>query len=120
MTRFFLQLAFIGVGAILMEYFFLPYWGAAVSAFAVALIAAKRGSGAFFAGFLGIAFAWIGYTLFLLRDGGFILAERVAAVLTLPTTNLIFVAVALLGGILGGFSAWSGFLLRRVFVKQRR
>lgn len=115
MTRFFLQLILMGIGALLIEYFFLPYWGAALSAFTVALVAAENGGSAFFAGFLAIAFAWTGYTLYLLSGGGFVLAERMATVLTLPDTNLIFVAVAVLGGVWGGFSAWSGFLLRRVF-----
>lgn len=115
--RFFLQLILTLVGAFFAEYYLLPYWGAMAVAFVAALLVGKKGGGAFFAGFFGIALLWLAYTFYLLRDGGFVLVERLAQVLTLPNSTLLFLVVFLLGGMLGGFSGWSGFLLRRLFMK---
>ena len=97
----------------LLAQFFLPWWSIAVICFAMAFWKAHRGGQAFFSGFTAIAVTWLGAALFwhVVTDG--ILSTRVAAMFSLNSPWLLLAVTVLLGGIVGGLSALSGFLVRQ-------
>lgn len=91
----------------------LPWWVLAVSSFVLAFWLAQKAGVAFWAGFGGIALGWLGFSLFYhLRNDG-LLTSRVATLFTLPHPLLLLLVTALLGGLVGGLAALSGYFCRR-------
>lgn len=107
---------------------FLPFWTAAIVAFAVGLLLSQKRKRrlygkstppprAFLAGFFALFFLW-GVTAFLLdHANGSLLSLDIFTLIfqseeALPYPSLVMVALsAFIGGLIGGFSAMSGNLL---------
>ncbi|ALI99118.1 hypothetical protein [Rufibacter tibetensis] len=100
----------------LLVQFFLPWWSIALICFALAFWKARYGGHAFLSGFLAIGATWLGAALFwhLVTDG--VLSNRVAAMLTVNSPWILLAVTVLIGGIVGGVSALSGYLVRRLWV----
>jgi hypothetical protein len=100
----------------LIAQLFLPWWSVAVVCFALAFWKAHRGGQAFTAGFLGVGLTWLGAALFwqVVSDG--ILSARVAEMFTVGSPWVLLVVTVILGGLVGGVSAVSGFFVRRALV----
>lgn len=93
---------------------FLPWWIIAVVAFGAALWRATNGRNAFWSGFLAIAVVWmLTATIIHVRTDG-ILTQRIAALFSLPASFLLLCITALIGGIVGGMAALSGFYVRQL------
>ncbi len=92
---------------------FLPWWMIAVVPFGISLFMNMKGGTSFLAGFIGIASFW--FVAVLMKDipNDHILSGRMAVLFHLSDYGLLIFVVALLGGIVGGLSAWSGALLRK-------
>ena len=69
----------------------------------------------FLAGFLAIGILWLLKAWLQDAGGSSDLSERVAKIFTLPRKELLFVVTAVVGGLVGGFAALSGSLLKRKF-----
>jgi hypothetical protein len=93
---------------------FLPWWIIAIVAFGAALWRATTGGNAFWSGFLAIVLVWmLMATVIHVRTGG-ILTERVAALFSLPASFLLIIVTALVGGLVGGMAALSGYYVRQL------
>jgi hypothetical protein len=97
--------------------FITPWWAAAIVAFVAALYAGKKPAQAFWSGFMAVFIVWVVLILFKTIPNNHILASRVAVLLHLPGWTILLFTTALIGGLVGGMSALSGFLVRRVVVK---
>jgi hypothetical protein len=89
-----------------------PWWSIVVVAFIVSLIVGMKGGQSFLMGFLGISLFWL--TVILIKDAQneHILGHRMAQVFG-GAPYPIFIAInVLLGGLVGGLSAWSAALIR--------
>ena len=96
--------------------FFLPWWVIAPVAFALALWKGSTSRQAFWSGFGAIVFLWAAMALIIhLRNEG-ILTARVAGLFSLPLPTLIIAITALIGGLVGGLAALSGFYWRRLLL----
>ena len=94
--------------------FFLPWWIIAIVAFGAALWRATNGSTAFWSGFLAIMLVWLLMATFThIRTDG-ILTERIAALFSLPASFLLIIITAIVGGIVGGMAALSGYYVRQL------
>lgn len=92
---------------------FLPWWIIAIVAFGAALWKATNGSNAFWSGFLGIMIVWLLMASFThIRTDG-ILTSRIAALFSLPASFLLILITALVGGLVGGMAALSGYYVRQ-------
>jgi hypothetical protein len=91
---------------------FLPWWIIAPVAFVFAAWKAKSAKNAFIGGFLAIFVVWIIAGLVHTIPNENILANRVASMLTLPSSSLswliVLVISGLIGGLAAGFSALAG------------
>ena len=97
----------------LIAQFFLPWWIIAPVAFGLAAWRASSAGQAFGAGFLGIGLGWLGASLLIhLRTGG-ILTARMAELLPLHSSAGLIGITVLVGGLVGGLAALSGYLVRR-------
>lgn len=114
MLLLFLLIALLGF----ILQFFLPWWIIAIVAFILAFWKGPSASKAFLAGFLAIVAVWAAMTTFThIRTEG-ILTSRIAALFSLPVPALLIVVTALIGGLVGGIAALSGFYVRQLFIKS--
>lgn len=97
--------------------FITPWWAAAIIAFVMALYAGKKPAQAFWSGFGAVFIVWVILALFKSVPNDHILASRVAILFHLPHWSLLLFVTALIGGLVGGMAALSGFLVRRLVVK---
>jgi hypothetical protein len=94
--------------------FVLPWWSIAIVAFGVCFWRSTRGGQAFLSGFLGIAAVWLLYALLihLRTEGAF--TERMGLLLfKSESAALPLLVTVILGGLVGGLSGLTGFLIRR-------
>lgn len=108
--KFLVQLLAIIVLAYILE-LFLPWYYIAVACFVMGY--ALKSKANFLAGFMAIALLWLVKASLQNSAGSSDLAERVAHIFTLPKMELLFLVTSIVGGLVGGFAAWSGSLLKR-------
>lgn len=92
----------------------LPWWILALVCFALAFWLARRVGEAFWAGFAGIALGWLALGLFFHLSNNGILTGRIATLFSLPSPWLLLVITPLVGGLVGGLAALTGYFFRRV------
>lgn len=97
--------------------YFLPWWIIAIVAFGLAFWKGSSAGKAFLAGFLAIIVVWAAMATFThIRTDG-ILTSKIAALFNLPVSALLIVVTAIIGGLVGGIAALSGFYTRQLFIK---
>lgn len=95
--------------------FFIAWWMIAIVAFLVHLFYKMKAILAFLSGFGAIFFLWISLSWYIHHETHGILTVKMSAVLGIggDGMSLIF-ASALIGALIGGFSALSGNYLRKL------
>ncbi len=93
---------------------FCPWWIIAVVSFIFGFITDLQKGRAFLAGFFGIGIFWL--IAALCRDiaNHHILSQKMAVIFHLPHYSLFILVTVLIGAIVGGLSALSGIMLRKV------
>lgn len=116
--KFLLQLVLTAALSAILQTF-LPFWVIAPAAFGVSMIFACSGFVSFINGFLSIALLWgiMAYTIDAQTSS--ILTSKIAAVFSL-SSGLLVLVVAIIGGLLGGFSALTGCLFGSLFRRERQ
>jgi uncharacterized membrane protein YhaH (DUF805 family) len=97
--------------------YFLPWWVVAIAAFLTAFLIGKTSGQSFWSGFSAVFIVWTVLALFKSIPNDHILAKRVATLFQLPNWLLLLFITALIGGLVGGMSALSGVLLKKIFRK---
>jgi hypothetical protein len=95
---------------------FMPWWIVAVVPFAVYFWRPARS--AFWISFLAIAVVWFGYGyyLHLISDGA--MSDRIAGIFSLSNGYLLLFVTAFIGGLVGGISGLSGFLVKSALTER--
>ena len=107
-------LFFLILAASFILQLFLPWWIIAPAAFALALWKGTSSRQAFWSGFGALVFLWAAAALVIhLRNEG-ILTAKVAGLFSLPFPALMIMITALIGGLVGGLAALSGFYWQRL------
>ena len=109
--RFLLTILTIAVAAAITEWF-APWWTAAIVAAIAGYVSSLSTGKAFLAGFCGIALLWLVFALWRDIPNNHILSTRMAQLFTLSSYVLYILVTGVIGGIVGGLSAWSGAHLR--------
>lgn len=99
--------------------YILPWWAACIIAFGAAVLLGKTSKQAFWSGFAGLGLAWLALALLKNFPNEHILATRVAHLFQLPHWSLLLLVTVLIGGLVGGMSALSGLLVKKVFAKEK-
>lgn len=112
--RFLFTIILIAIVAGIAECFG-PWWVAALVAGLSCYFAGMRSGKAFWAGFFGIALLWLSVALWRDIPNGHLLSQKMALLLFhQPTPALYLTVTALIGGLIGGLSAWAGAQLRKL------
>ena len=117
--KFILKIIFTIATAYLMQQY-MPWWSVVIASFLISLILSSNGISSFFAGFFGIGILWLFLAWRIDTNTGSILTEKVAAIFSLPSSFLVILVTALIGGLAGGFGALAGSHLRSIFTRDRR
>lgn len=104
-----LQIVLTAVAAYILE-IFLPWYSMALAAFTIGYIIKSRAN--FLAGFIAIAGLWALKIWLLAGATSSDLPARVAGLFTLPKPLHLILATVAIGGLVGGFAALTGALLR--------
>jgi len=92
---------------------YFPWWSIAVVSFVVSFIFPAKYGLAFLKGFLALFILWFGICFWLSFKNSHILAGKVSMlILNMSSPFLLVLLTALIGGLVGGFAALSGSLLR--------
>lgn len=94
---------------------FSTWWSLALIAFIAAYFYGKGNRHSFISGFFAIGILWTALALFQSLPNDNVLASRVATLFQLPNWSLLLLVTAMLGALVGGLAAWSGYLVRKVF-----
>lgn len=103
---------------------FLPWWIIAPLAFLLAAWKAKSAKNAFLSAFLAIFLLWTITAFIYSLPNEHILANRVASMLTLPSSSSSWLMVLIISGIIGGlaagFSALAGHYSKKAFLGSKK
>ena len=92
---------------------FLPWWGVAIVALAIAAMIHQKPGKAFLSGFLGVFLLWAGLAWWIDMKNNGVLSTKIASILPLGGNSLVLIAVTgLIGGLVAGLAALSGSFLR--------
>src|SRR4051812_33920005 len=89
-----------------------PWWSLAVAAFVAALFVRQSAPKAFLSGFTGIFILWAILAWWIDMQNMGILSKKIALVLPLSGNSFLLILItAIVGGLVGAFSAATGALL---------
>ena len=108
--KFLIQIIVIVLLAWIAE-MFLPWWSIAIAAATGGFLVKSKAN--FLAGFLAIALLWLVKALLIDLAAAVPLADKVAKILLVNSKALLLLVTAVLGGLVGGFGALTGSLLKR-------
>jgi hypothetical protein len=109
--NFIKQVLLIAAGAALFQ-LWLPWWSLVIPALLVGFLMARNGVTAFFSGFLGVGLLWFGLALYIDNTTGSQLSQKVATLFMVKSVWLLQVVTALIGGLIGGFAALTGYSIK--------
>ena len=98
---------------------FLPWWSLAIVAFGCSYFVGKKAAQTFFAGFLACGMVWLLMALFIHFSKGDLMTDRIAELLSLPSSSILYVAAFLIAGIVGGLAAVSGYYLKSAMNERK-
>lgn len=107
--RFLFQIIATLVVAYILQ-IFLPWYSMAISAFVMGYVFKTRAN--FLAGFIAIALLWALKIWLLTGASSSDLPQRIAQLFTLPKYEHLILVTVGIGGIVGGFAALTGAILR--------
>jgi len=95
--------------------FILPWWSLGIPALLLGAIAGRTGWSSFCSGFLGIGGWWLVHSIYIHLASGGILTTRMSDLFGLPHPSLVILITMAAGGLAGGLSALTGYLLNKTF-----
>lgn len=118
MIRFIALLILSALFILILGQFF-SYPVLMIGVFILSYLVGGSGAISFFAGGLSFGLIWLFQAIYISIQTNSSLPDKMAELMGLGESNLLWVATGLLGFLLGGFSALSGALLRNLFKKKR-
>jgi hypothetical protein len=96
-----------------------PWWSIALAGFIIGFSLPQKPILSFLAGFTALFISWVGLAGWISLQNDHILAKRISTlILQQEQPMLLLLITALIGAFVGGFSTWSGSLVRRMFVSK--
>lgn len=94
--------------------YFAPWWTIAFAPFIILFWRpAETSFKAFLIGFAAVALLWLSYGLYLHFSTEGAMSNRIAQIFSLPNGILLLMVTTFVGGLIGGFAALSGCLVRK-------
>lgn len=97
---------------------FLPWWSVFIPGLILGALLGRTGGYSFLWGFVGIGALWLIQILFVHIDNDGVLTTRIADLFSLPSGWFVIFITVIIGGLIGGLTTLTGYLLRKVFSDQ--
>ncbi len=115
--KFLLRTIIIALAAHFALLYF-PWWTIAICGFIAGALLSGSNFSSFFSGFIGVGLLWM-VQAFISNNSGGELADKIAALFTVPNGVYMVMITTLVGALVGGFSTLSGLRFRRLFKKEK-
>lgn len=99
---------------------FLPWWTMAIVAFSGAFFYGKKAALTFAAGLLACGVVWLLMALYIHFTHGDLMTDRIAVLLKLPASWILFPVSFFIAGIVGGLAAVSGYYLKTIVNDRKK
>ena len=119
MTRFFLIFIITSL-IVYLSGQFLPFWGLMILTGILSFFVGGNSGAAFFGGGFGFGGVWLVMVLMISIQTNSGLPDKMASLMGMNNHNLLWVFTALLGFLLGGLSALTGNLFKKLFTVKDR
>lgn len=96
----------------------LPWWGFAITGFALGFQMKPTNGKAFGIGFLALFLLWSGQALYIHFANDGILSTRIAEMLTIGSPYLVILITGCIGGLVSGLAVFSGSIFKKSFSKK--
>ena len=93
---------------------FLPWWSMTIAAFVISFLLGKKLWTVFFSAFLACGIVWLLMAVYIHFTKGDIMTSRIAELLSLSSSVMLYVGAFLTAGIVGGIAALAGFFLKEI------
>lgn len=113
-----IKILLIAALAYLLQNLF-AWWVIVIASLLINFIIYSKGASSIVSGFLGIGLLWLFTALIVDVRTDSILTHRVALIFSLPSTGLLILATAIVGGLAGGFGGLTGSYLRILLMPPR-
>jgi hypothetical protein len=92
---------------------YLPWWSIAIVCCLISALIPQRPGIAFLCGFISLFLLWGGLSFWISTNNGHLLAHKVSMIiLNKDNPNMLILITGLIGGVVAGFAALTGSLLR--------
>ncbi|HYV94326.1 MAG TPA: hypothetical protein VE978_21305 [Chitinophagales bacterium] len=98
---------------------FLPWWSMAIAAFVISFLLGKKPWQVFLAAFFACGIVWLLMALYTHFMKGDLMTNRIAGLLFLHGSLVLYIGVFLIAAIVGGFAALTGFYLKEIFKPKK-
>ncbi|MEN2281224.1 hypothetical protein AAGF08_03735 [Algoriphagus sp. SE2] len=95
-----------------------PYWIVMILIGVLSAVLGANGFVSFLAGGIGMGLSWLGQTIFLSYQTGSPLPDQMAEIMGLGSGVALSIITGVVGFLIGGFSAFSGSLFRKILKKK--
>ncbi|MFC3415233.1 hypothetical protein [Algoriphagus hitonicola] len=116
----FLGFFFLTVLLVVLVNPWIPYWGVMILIFILGFVMKSGNLISFFAGGLGMGWAWMGQGLYISLSTGSDLSDKMAGIFGVGSGVMMLILTGVLGFLLGSFSGLAGNLLRKIFHREQR
>jgi hypothetical protein len=106
-----IKILLIAALAYLLQNLF-AWWVIVIASLLINFIIYSKGASSFLSGFLGIGLLWFFAALIVDIGTDSVLTQKVAQIFTLPSSGLLVLVTAIVGGLAGGFGGLTGSHLR--------
>jgi hypothetical protein len=93
---------------------FLPWWSMTIAVFVISFLLGKKLWPVFFSSFFACGIIWLLMALYIHFTSGDIMTNRIAQLLSLNSSLMLYVGAFLTAGIIGGIAALAGFFLKEI------
>jgi hypothetical protein len=95
--------------------FFLPWWGMVAVALILGFLMGTRSVQSFLSGFFACGLVWLFMAFYIHFTRGDLMTNRIAELLSLHGTMILYAGVFFVAALAGGLSSLSGYFLREIY-----
>ena len=97
---------------------YIPFWGLMLGVALTSFLIGGSSGYSFLGGALAFGLIWLGVSYWIWIQTGSELPEKMAVLMGLEDSSYLWLGTSIIGFVIGGFSALTGNLARRLFAKK--
>ena len=99
---------------------FMPWWSIIVCSILISFLVPGNNFNAFLSGFLGVGLLWLIMAWKIDIETASIMSSKIVQLFPVSDANMLVILTGVLGGLVGGFSAYTGNSFRQIFMKKKK